>query len=73
MIDPFWLFIYLRRNEFRREVTFRNFGSQRPEFNFNDLSDIELPLPSITQQRKYVDVYLALQTILLPIRAKWKN
>lgn len=56
MIDPIWLFIYLRRNEFRREVTFRNFGSQRPEFNFNDLSDIELPLPSIEQQRKYVDV-----------------
>ncbi|MCR4836375.1 MAG: restriction endonuclease subunit S, partial [Bacteroidaceae bacterium] len=26
-IDPIWLFIYLRRNEFRREVTFRNFGS----------------------------------------------
>ena len=50
-IDPIWLFIYLRRNEFRREVTFRNFGSQRPEFNFNDLSDIELPLPSIEQQQ----------------------
>ena len=70
MIDTFWLFIYLRRNEFRREVTFRNFGSQRPEFNFNDLSDIELPLPSITQQRKYVDVYLALQNNLAAYQSK---
>lgn len=70
MIDPIWLFIYLRRNEFRREVTFRNFGSQRPEFNFNDLSDIELPLPSITQQRKYVDVYLALQNNLVAYQSK---
>lgn len=70
MIDPIWLFIYLRRNEFRREVTFRNFGSQRPEFNFNDLSDIELPLPSITQQRKYVDVYLALQNNLAAYQSK---
>ncbi len=69
-IDPIWLFIYLRRNEFRREVTFRNFGSQRPEFNFNDLSDIELPLPSITQQRKYVDVYLALQNNLAAYQSK---
>ena len=70
MIDPIWLFIYLRRNEFRREVTFRNFGSQRPEFNFNDLSDIELPLPSIEQQRKYVDVYLALQNNLASYQSK---
>lgn len=69
-IDPIWLFIYLRRNEFRREVTFRNFGSQRPEFNFNDLSDIELPLPSIEQQRKYVDVYLALQNNLAACQSK---
>ena len=69
-IDPVWLFIYLRRKEFRREVTFRNFGSQRPEFNFNDLSDIELPLPSIEQQRKYVDVYLALQNNLAAYQSK---
>ena len=69
-IDPIYLFIYLRRNEFRREVTFRNFGSQRPEFNFNDLSDIELPLPSIEQQRKYVDVYLALQNNLAAYQSK---
>ena len=69
-IDPIWLFIYLRRNEFRREVTFRNFGSQRPEFNFNDLSDIDLPLPSIDQQRKYVDVYLALQKNLAVYQSK---
>ena len=69
-IDPIWLFIYLRRNEFRREVTFRNFGSQRPEFNFNDLSDIELPLPSIEQQRKYVGVYLALQNNLAAYQSK---
>lgn len=69
-IDPIWLFIYLRRKEFRREVTFRNFGSQRPEFNFNDLSEIELPLPSIQQQRKYVDVYLALQSNLAVYQSK---
>lgn len=56
-IDPEWLFMYFRREEFYREVTFRNFGSQRPEFNFNDMSDIMIPLPEITVQRKYVAVY----------------
>lgn len=59
-IDPLWLYIYLRRQEFRREVTFRNFGSQRPEFNFNDLSEIELPLPSLDEQRKFVRIYTAI-------------
>jgi type I restriction enzyme S subunit len=58
-IDPDWLFFYLRRDEFRREVTFRNFGSQRPEFDFNDLSEIELPLPSLDIQKQYTAVYQA--------------
>lgn len=59
-IDPDWLFMYFRRNEFYREVTFRNFGSQRPEFNFNDMSDIMIPLPDIAVQQKYVAIYNAM-------------
>lgn len=57
IIDPLWLYIYFRRSEFCREVNFRNFGSQRPEFNFTDMSDIIVPLPDIEIQHKYVDVY----------------
>lgn len=53
IIDPTWLYIYFRRNEFLREVTFRNFGSQRPEFNFEDMSDIVIPLPDLQTQQKY--------------------
>lgn len=60
IIDPMWLYIYFRRSEFCREVTFRNFGSQRPEFNFNDMSDIVIPLPDIGIQKKYVDIYNSL-------------
>ena len=60
LIDPFYLYMYLRRKEFRREITFRNFGSQRPEFNFNDISDIEMPLPDISIQKKYVEIYKAM-------------
>ena len=56
-IDPEWLYMYFRRPEFCREVTFRNFGSQRPEFNFKKLSDIEIPLPSIDIQCKYAAIY----------------
>lgn len=60
IIDPKWLYIYFRRDEFCREVTFRNFGSQRPEFNFNDMSDIVIPLPDIDIQHKYVAIYKAM-------------
>lgn len=59
-IDPEWLFMYFRRKEFYREVTFRNFGSQRPEFNYNDMSDIIIPLPDITVQKEYVGIYNAM-------------
>lgn len=59
-IMPEWLYIYFRRNEFYREVSFRNFGSQRPEFNFNDMSDILIPLPSLSAQQRYVDIYNAM-------------
>lgn len=60
IIDPLWLYLYFRRSEFCREVSFRNFGSQRPEFNFNDMNDIVLPLPDIKTQRKYVEIYKAM-------------
>ena len=60
IIDPLWLFIYFRRLEFCREVTFRNFGSQGPEFNFSDMSDIIIHLPDIDIQRKFVAVYNAM-------------
>lgn len=59
-IEPEYLFMYFRREEFYREVTFRNFGSQRPEFNFFDMSDILIPLPDISVQRTLVDIYKAM-------------
>lgn len=60
IIDPRYLYMYFRRKEFCREVTFRNFGSQRPEFNFKKMSDIVIPLPEISIQRKYADIYDAM-------------
>lgn len=60
IIDPIWLYIYLRRREFGREVDFRLFGSARPEFSFSDISEIVIPLPDIEIQRKYVSIYKAM-------------
>lgn len=57
IIHPDYLFMYFRRKEFLREVEFRNFGSQRPEFSFKDMSEIIVPLPPLHIQKKYVEVY----------------
>lgn len=70
VLDPVYLFIFFRREEFYRQVKFRNFGSQRPEFSYSDMADITIILPSIDQQRKYVDVYLSLQKNLEAYQSK---
>lgn len=70
VLDPQYLYMYFRRKEFFREVEFRNFGSQRPEFSFTDMADISITLPSIEEQRKYVDVYLSLQENLAAYQSK---
>lgn len=44
-------------------IDYLNFGSQRPEFNFFELSDIMVPLPSIEMQRELVDTYNGLKSL----------
>lgn len=70
LIDPYYLYIYFHRDEFHREVTFRNFGSQRPEFSFSDMADLDITLPPLDVQRKYVAVYLAMQDNLAAYQSK---
>ena len=70
LIDPYYLHIYFHRDEFHREVTFRNFGSQRPEFSFSDMADLSITLPPLDIQRKYVAIYLAMQDNLAAYQSK---
>lgn len=62
-IEPEFLYLYLYRKEFFRQVTYLNFGSQRPEFNFFELSDIQIPLPNITIQKELVAAYNGLKQL----------
>lgn len=57
IINPTWLYMYLRRREFGREIDFRLFGSARPEFSFSDICETVIPLPDIETQNKYVTIY----------------
>lgn len=62
-IIPEFLYLYFRRDEFFRQITFLNFGSQRPEFNFFEMSDIRIPLPSMEVQRELVATYEGLKRL----------
>lgn len=60
---PEFLYLYIYRKEFFRMIDYLNFGSQRPEFNFFELSDIMVPLPPIEVQRELVDTYNGLKSL----------
>lgn len=62
-IVPEYLYMYIYRKEFFRMITYLNFGSQRPEFNFFELSEIKIPLPSIEVQQELVSVYSGLKSL----------
>jgi type I restriction enzyme S subunit len=62
-IIPEFLYLFFNRDEFLRLITYLNFGSQRPEFNFYDMSDIQIPLPNIEVQRELVATYNGLKAL----------
>lgn len=65
-----YLFMYFNRPEFDRYSRFNSWGSARETFSWEDFCDIDITLPSIEQQRKFVDVYLALQNNLAAYQSK---
>ena len=65
-----YLFMFFNRPEFDRYARFNSWGSARETFSWEDFCDIDITLPSIEQQRKYVDVYLALQNNLALYQSK---
>ena len=65
-----WLYMYFCRAEFDRFVITNSWGSSTEFYNWEDLCDIDITLPSIEQQRKYVDIYLALQNNFTAYQSK---
>lgn len=61
LLIPEFLYIYFNRPEFDRYSRFNSWGSARETFSWEDFCDIDINLPDIEYQKKYVDVYLALQ------------
>ncbi len=52
-----YLFIYFNRPEFDRFSRFNSWGSARETFSWDDLCNIDITLPDLPTQQKYVDIY----------------
>ena len=55
-----YLFIYYNRSEFDRYAMSRSWGSATELFTFEEMCDIDIDLPDLTVQQKYVDIYKAM-------------
>ena len=56
-LDPWYLFMYYNRPEFDRYSRFNSWGSAREVFSWEDMCDMEIDLPPLSIQQKYVDIY----------------
>ena len=54
---PEYLMMWFRRPEFDRYARFHSHGSAREIFDWDELSDVMLPIPSIARQREIVSEY----------------
>lgn len=54
---PDYLYMYFNRPEFDHYARFNSWGSARETFSWEEMRDIDIDLPSITVQQKYVDIY----------------
>ena len=55
-----FLFIYFNRPEFDRYSRFNSWGSARETFSWDDMCDMDIDLPPLAIQQKYVNVYNAM-------------
>ncbi len=55
-----YLFMYFNRPEFDRYSRFNSWGSARETFAWEEMCDMDISLPPIEVQQKYVDIYNAM-------------
>ena len=60
VVLPEYLFLHFNRDEWDREACYRSWGSSTEVFAFDALCEMELELPLVPVQQKYVDIYKAM-------------
>ena len=56
-LDPEYLMMWFRRSEFDRYARYMSHGTVRELFGWEEMCDVELPVPSIEKQREIVREY----------------
>jgi type I restriction enzyme S subunit len=56
-----YLLMWFKRPEFDRYVRFKSHGSAHEFFEYDQMCDVELPIPTITKQREIVKEYNVIQ------------
>lgn len=59
---PQYLMLYFSRSEFNRYARFNSWGSARESFNFEDMCDVKIPIPSIFKQRAIAEIFNSYNT-----------
>ena len=73
---PQYLMLFLSRNEFNRYARFHSWGSARETFNWEDICDVQIPIPDIDVQKSIAEmytVYNARKKINEQLKAQIKN
>ncbi len=60
---PHFLHLFLKRAEFARHCEYIGWGSAREYCRVKDISDIKIPLPSLSEQQKVVNAWKAFREI----------
>lgn len=55
-----WLYMFFNRPEFDRYVITNSWGSSTEFYNWEDICGVELAIPPLLVQQKYVDIYKAM-------------
>lgn len=56
-LDPEYLMMWFRRSEFDRYARYKSHGSVREIFDWQEMCNVELPIPSIEKQKEIVREY----------------
>ena len=73
---PQYLFLFFLRAEFDRYARFHSWGSARETFNWEDMCDVQIPIPDIGVQKSIAEmytVYNARKKINEQLKAQIKN
>lgn len=61
LLNPYYLMMWFKRAEFDRYARFKSHGSAHEYFEWEEMCEVMLPVPSIEEQRKIVAEYQAVE------------